>query len=85
MRGGNRDAASREPANEVYWTLLEFFVALILVGRAYEQIAKRVDRKKFSQVGRSVDIGGRSLNIYCSGDGGPAVILDTGGSAPGYG
>jgi hypothetical protein len=64
-------------------SLLVLFVALILVGMAYEQIAKRVDRKKFSQVARSVDIG-RSLNIYCSGEGGPAVILDTGGSAPGY-
>jgi pimeloyl-ACP methyl ester carboxylesterase len=31
-----------------------------------------------------VDIGARSLNIYCSGEGNPAVILDTGGSAPGY-
>jgi hypothetical protein len=55
------------------------------VGVAYEQVAKRVDRKKFSQVDRRlVDIVGRSLNIYCSGEGAPAVILDTGGSAPAH-
>ena len=60
-------------------------VVLLLAGITYEQIGERQDRKRFAQVGRSVDIGGRSLNIYCSGEGGPAVILDTGGSAPGYG
>jgi hypothetical protein len=37
-------------------SLLVLFVALILVELAYEQTAKRVDRKKFSQLGRSVDI-----------------------------
>jgi pimeloyl-ACP methyl ester carboxylesterase len=60
-------------------------VVAVLSGITYEQIGQRRDRKRFPQVGRSVDIGGRSLNIYCSGEGGPAVILDTGGSAPGYG
>ncbi len=55
MRGGNRDAASRESANQVYCEVrARALDALILVGRAYEQIARRVDRKKFSQVGRSV-------------------------------
>jgi hypothetical protein len=58
-------------------SLLVLIAALILVGMAYEQIAKRVDRKKFSQVSRSVDNCGRSLNIYCSREGGQAVILDT--------
>jgi len=66
-------------------SVLLLFTAMILAGIAYEQIGERQDRKRFPQIGRSVDIGGRSLNIYCSGEGGPAVILDTGGSAPGYG
>ena len=60
------------------------FVVAILVGITYEQIGQWKDHKRFPQVGHSVDIGGRSLNIFCSGEGGPAVILDTGGSAPGY-
>jgi pimeloyl-ACP methyl ester carboxylesterase len=64
--------------------LLLLFVVLILAGISYEQIGQRLDRKRFPQVGRSVDVGGRSLNIFCSGEAGPAVILDTGGSAPGY-
>src|SRR5882672_11589939 len=66
-------------------SVLLLFTAMILAGIAYEQIGERQDRKRFPQIGRSVDIGGRSLNIYCSGEGGPTVILDTGGSAPGYG
>lgn len=63
---------------------LLLFVVLILAGITYEQIGDWQDRKRFPQVGRSVDIGGRSSNIYCSGEGSPAVILDSGGSAPGY-
>jgi pimeloyl-ACP methyl ester carboxylesterase len=64
--------------------LLSLLVVLVLAGIAYEQWGERKDRERFPQVGRSVDIGGRALNIYCSGEAGPAVILDTGGSAPGY-
>jgi pimeloyl-ACP methyl ester carboxylesterase len=56
----------------------------VLAGMIYERIGEQRDRKRFPRVGRSVDIGGRSLNINCSGEGSPAVILDTGGSAPGY-
>ena len=63
---------------------LLLLVVLLLAGITYEQIGERQDRKRFPQVGQSFDIGGRSLNIYCSGEKGPAVILDTGGSLPGY-
>jgi pimeloyl-ACP methyl ester carboxylesterase len=54
-----------------------------LAGVAYEQIEERRDRGRLPQIGRSVDIGGRTLNIFCSGQGSPAVILDSGGGAPG--
>src|SRR5262249_58817614 len=33
--------------------------------------------RRYPQIGRSVDIGGRSLNIFCSGQGRPAVIFET--------
>jgi len=58
--------------------------ATALVGALYEQVARRQDRKRFPQVGQSVDIGGRSLNLYCSGDGSPTVILESGKGSPGY-
>jgi pimeloyl-ACP methyl ester carboxylesterase len=59
-------------------------VALIVAGVIYEQIGRRKDRKRYPQVGRSVDIGGRTLNIFCSGEGSPAVIFDSGGHTAGY-
>ena len=64
--------------------LAAFIVALLIVGMIYEQIGRRQDRKRYPQIGRSVDIGGRTLNIYCSGAGSPTVILDAGGHTAGY-
>ena len=64
-----------------------FVVILILgllAGAIYERVGKQRDQEQLPRVGQAVDIGGRSLNIYCSGSGSPSVILDTGGSAPGY-
>jgi pimeloyl-ACP methyl ester carboxylesterase len=58
--------------------------ALIVVGVIYEQIGRRKDRRRYPQIGRSVDIGGRTLNIYCSGVGSPAVIFDSGGHTAGF-
>jgi pimeloyl-ACP methyl ester carboxylesterase len=57
--------------------------AVILAGIIYEQLGEWQDRNRFPQIGRSVDIGGRALNIFCSGEGSPAVILENGLNAPG--
>src|SRR5438046_5773516 len=54
-----------------------------LTGAMHEQVAERRDRERLPQIGRSVDIGGRSLNIFCSGEGSPAVILESGAGDPG--
>src|SRR5215813_6988275 len=56
----------------------------IVAGVIYEEVGQRQDRKRLPQIGQSVDIGGRSLNLYCSGEGNPAVIFDTPGNEPGY-
>ena len=55
-----------------------------LTGALCEQVGQRKDRERLPQIGRSVDIGGRTLNIFCSGMGSPAVILDAGAGDPGY-
>jgi pimeloyl-ACP methyl ester carboxylesterase len=63
---------------------LAFLIATALVaGIVYEQLGRRSDRARFPQIGRSVDIGGRSLNIFCSGAGAPPVIFESGGPGPG--
>ena len=60
------------------------FVISLLSGILYEQAQRSRDRERFPQIGRSVDIGGRTLNIYCSGAGQPAVIFKSGATWPFY-
>jgi hypothetical protein len=67
---------------------LKSFAAVLLIaivaGIIYEQVGQSRDRKRLPQIGQSVDIGGRSLNLYCSGEGSPAVIFDSGAGSSGY-
>jgi pimeloyl-ACP methyl ester carboxylesterase len=63
---------------------LALLIATALVaGIVYEQLGRRRERARFPQIGRSVDIGGRTLNIFCSGAGAPPVIFESGGPGPG--
>jgi len=59
-------------------------LALVLTGLIYERVEEWQDNRRFPQIGRSIDIGGRSLNLYCSGEGSPTVIMDSGHALPGY-
>jgi pimeloyl-ACP methyl ester carboxylesterase len=65
-------------------TAVAVLVIAIVAGMIYEEIGRRNDRKRIPQIGQSVDIGGRSLNIYCSGEGSPPVVFDSGAGASGY-
>lgn len=53
-------------------------VLVLIAGILYEQSQRTRDRERFPQIGRSIDIGGRQLNIDCAGEGQPAVILESG-------
>jgi pimeloyl-ACP methyl ester carboxylesterase len=64
--------------------LILVIVLLAITGVVYEQIGKRQDRRKYPQIGQFVDIGGRKLNIFCSGNGSPTVVFDSGGHTAGY-
>jgi pimeloyl-ACP methyl ester carboxylesterase len=57
---------------------------LAAIGVTYEQIGEYRDHKRYAQIGRSVDIGGRTLNIYCSGEGSPTVVFEGAGHTAGY-
>jgi pimeloyl-ACP methyl ester carboxylesterase len=63
---------------------ISLLVALVLVGWIYESVGRAHDQHVYAHVGRSVDIGGRALNIYCSGEGAPAVVFEAGGEVGGY-
>jgi pimeloyl-ACP methyl ester carboxylesterase len=53
-------------------------VVLALTGAAYQWLATRRDLAAAPPPGRLVDIGGHRLHLWCTGDGAPAVVLDTG-------
>lgn len=60
------------------------FAVVLLSGVSYERAQRAQDRERFLQIGSSVDIGGRSLNLYCSGTGRPTVIFESGSPFPLY-
>lgn len=57
---------------------------LTIVGIAYERVGRVRDRERYPQIGRSFDIGGRSLNMHCVGEGSPVVVFDTSSHQAGY-
>jgi len=65
--------------------LLTLMVVALLWGFTYEQVGRARDASQLPpRVGQAVDIGGRTLNLSCSGQGTPTVILEPGGNSPGY-
>jgi hypothetical protein len=65
--------------------LVAMLAALVLIAAAmYEQIGAWRDSRVLKQIGRSVDIGGRTLNIHCTGEGSPTVVFVSGRASPGY-
>ena len=69
----------------ISYILLSLLVLILLAGFTYEQVGRIRDASQLPpRVGKAVDIGGRTLNLYCSGEGTPTVILEPGGNSPGY-
>ena len=75
----------RKWIRRISYALLTLLVLALLVGFSYEQVGRARDARQLPpRVGHPVDIGGRTLNLYCSGQGTPTVILEPGGNSPGY-
>ena len=69
----------------ISYAFLILLVLALLLGFSYEQVGRARNASQLpARVGRAVDIGGRTLNLYCSGQGAPTVILEPGGNSPGY-
>lgn len=58
-------------------TILIAPFALALLGALYQSISSSLDRRNHPMPGQLVDVGGYRLHIYCTGQGSPAVILDS--------
>ena len=80
-----REKSLRRWVRRVFWTFLALLVLAAACGAVYQTISERLDRKRFPQVGHSVDVGGFSLNLNCIGKGNPTVILESGLGIPAIG
>lgn len=56
----------------------------LLAATAYEHTGAWRDSRVLKQIGHSVDIGGRTLNVHCTGEGSPIVMFVSGRTSPGY-
>jgi pimeloyl-ACP methyl ester carboxylesterase len=65
-------------------TAATLLLCVLAAGFLYERGGEWRDSRSFPRIGRAVDIGGRSLNIYCAGQGSPTVVMESGGNEPGY-
>lgn len=68
-------------------TLKRLALALALIGVSgvtFEEIGRYRDRRRHEQIGKSVNVGGRTMNISCLGQGIPTVVFDTYGHQSGY-
>lgn len=86
-----------KPKGSRFWRItkraLKVIVVLIVVvlssGAIYQLLMDGKDSRRFPQEGRSVPLGaqfpGVSLNLDCTGQGSPTVILDTGLGVPAMG
>ena len=81
--GGNHDLARTCLRGLRYALAAEFalLVVLSVIGFSYEHRARRREAALFHPPGRLVDIGGYRLHLYCTGTGGPTVVLEHGHSA----
>ena len=62
----------------IFFVLGAFLIVAALSGATYQWLATRKELAATPPPGHLVDIGGYRLHLWCTGDGAPAVILDTG-------
>ena len=62
----------------VVLSILGGLALLAAAGGAYQAIATARDVARFPMPGERIDIGGRSLHLFCSGTGSPTVLLENG-------
>jgi pimeloyl-ACP methyl ester carboxylesterase len=61
--------------------LLVVITLCALAGATYQGVATALERRRFPLPGRLVDIGGRQLHMYCTGEGTPTVVLEAGATS----
>lgn len=75
---GPSPAPSHSWLRRLVLVLLASVLVLAAVGMIYENISEARDRRFNPMPGRMVDVGGHKMHIYCTGEGSPTVVLDSG-------
>jgi len=71
-------APSHPWLRRITWTLLVLVVILLAAGFLYQNVSEARDRRFNRMPGRRYDVGGFKMHIDCTGQGTPAVILESG-------
>ena len=74
-RLGNAPTARRRARRALLW-LLAAVIALVGAGAIYQAAATARDARRYPPPGQLVDVGGYRLHLYCTGEGGPTVVLE---------
>ena len=61
-----------------FLAILALFIVLVLLGASYESFERAAGARRFPQEGRAIDVGGYKLNLNCTGQGSPTVVVDSG-------
>jgi pimeloyl-ACP methyl ester carboxylesterase len=69
---------ARPLGRRIVLALLVIILMLAATGFLYENISEARDRRFNAMAGKLVDLGGRKMHINCTGEGSPAVVLDSG-------
>ena len=51
------------------------------IGGGYQTVRESLDARAYPPPGQLIDVGGHRLHLYCTGSGGPTVVLEPGGGA----
>ncbi|PCC69438.1 Pimeloyl-ACP methyl ester carboxylesterase [Nannocystis exedens] len=63
---------------KLFFGTLMVLAGLALLGASYQQIGQALDRHAVHAPGRHVTVNNVSMHLYCTGEGGPTVILEAG-------
>jgi len=66
-------------------TLIALIPGLVCIGATYRVIGNWQDARRFHQKGRTIQAGPVKLNLDCTGQGSPTVVLESGSTIPALG
>ncbi len=62
----------------ILFGVIGLIVCTVIAGAVYQVVASAADEDAHPMPGKRIDVGGRSLHLYCSGDGATTAVLENG-------